>query len=171
MKKAVLLVFVVLSGLNAAYSQANYHDAVGIRVGTGYYDLFSADYKHFFGESHHAVELNFGFKPSYSDYNIFNLSLSATYQYHIETQVPGLQWFLGGGLLAYNSFAGNHNSRGFGVAAYPTAGVDFKFRGIPLDVSGDLRPTFRVHQPNDGQYNAINFGTIGFSVRYVLDSY
>ena len=171
MKKAVLLVFVVLSGLNAAYSQANYHDAVGIRAGTGYYDLFSADYKHFFGESHHAVELNFGFKPSYSDYNIFNLSLSATYQYHIETQVPGLQWFLGGGLLAYNSFAGNHNSRGFGVAAYPTAGVDFKFRGIPLDVSGDLRPTFRVHQPNDGQYNAINFGTIGFSVRYVLDSY
>src|SRR5947209_4917291 len=102
MKRGLLVVVVFLTGLSAAFSQADYHNAVGIRLGTGYYDLFSADLKHMFGESHHGVELNFGFRPGYSSYNVFALSLAATYEYHIETSVPGLQWFLGGGLIGYN---------------------------------------------------------------------
>ncbi len=171
MKKVIFFLFAVCFSVSAAYSQAEYQDAVGIRLGTGYYDLISADYKHMFGESHHGVELNFGFRPSYSSYNVFSLSLAATYEYHIETRVPGLQWFLGGGLIGYNVFDGNKELRGAGLSFYPAAGVDFKFRGIPLDISGDFRPTFVVSQPNKNQYNDHNIGTVGVTVRYVLDRY
>ena len=38
---------------------------------------------------------------------------------------------------------------------FPTGGADYKFGKIPLDVSVDIRPTFRVASPT--YYNYENF--------------
>ncbi|MFT4024308.1 MAG: hypothetical protein QM664_11050 [Flavihumibacter sp.] len=55
--------------------------------------------------------------------------------------MPGLQWYIGGGVAAYNSFSNKDYYRGFGLGLFPTGGVDYKFGNIPLNVSADFRPT------------------------------
>jgi hypothetical protein len=66
MKRTVVLLNLAFCYFSASTAQTTYHSAVGLRIGTGCYDLFSA-----------------------------------SYQYHVPiTALPGLQWFMGGGLLS-----------------------------------------------------------------------
>ncbi len=68
MKKSVaLFCFSLLCSL-AAFSQntSTYHSAIGLRIGTGYDDLFSASYKIFLSDGPGALELNLGVKPPYT---------------------------------------------------------------------------------------------------------
>jgi len=68
MKRTVLLLCLALCYSSASTAQTTYHSAIGLRIGTGYYDLFSASYKTFISESTSAIELNFGVKPA-NDYH------------------------------------------------------------------------------------------------------
>jgi hypothetical protein len=174
---------VILSSLGLCYfftsaAQTTYHSAIGLRIGTGYYDLFSASYKTFLSESPGAIELNFGVKPATNyrtgccvldDNGNTMISFSASYQYHVPiSSVPGLQWFIGGGLALTNTFSDNSIYRGIGFGLFPTGGADYKFGKLPLDVSVDIRPTFRVSSPAYYNYDNFYFPDFGFSARYTL---
>ena len=178
MKRTGFLLMVALYYYSVSTAQTTYHSAIGLRIGTGYYDLFSASYKTFLSESASAIELNFGVKPAYStgtgcclpdDNSNTMISFSASYQYHVPIPaLPGLQWFIGGGLALTNTFSDNSSFRGIGFGLFPTGGADYKFANIPLDVSLDIRPTFRVASPAYYNYENFYFPDFGISGRYVL---
>ena len=162
-----LLISVVM--VSPAFAQQRYEHAIGARIGSGYYDVFSASYKTFIGASPSALEFNLGFKPfNVSNYSWVNLSLSATYQYHINiSAVEGLSWFVGGGLTAYNSFSDHAGYSGFGLEIYPTGGVDYQFRDIPLNLSVDFRPGIQIIKPYD-YYDNVYFTNFGIAARYIF---
>lgn len=178
MKKTLILLSPALFCLSAVLSQTTYHSAFGIRIGTGYSDLISASYKTFLSGSPGAIELNLGVKPA-TNYgtgccvpnngNNTIMSFSASYQYHVPiAAVPGLQWFVGGGITLTNTFSENSNYSGIGLGIFPTGGADYKFGKIPLDVSVDIRPTFRVASPAYYNYENFYFPDFGFSARYAI---
>src|ERR1700681_4392614 len=178
MKRTLILLSLVLCCFSASFSQTTYHSAIGLRLGTGYYDLFSASYKTFLSDGPGAIELNFGVKPANNyrtgccvidDNGHTIISLSASYQYHVPIPaLPGLQWFIGGGLTLTNTFSDNSSYRGIGFGLFPTGGADYKFTKAPLDVSVDIRPTFRIASPAYYNYENFYFPDFGFSGRYVL---
>jgi|SRR5450432_611283 hypothetical protein len=179
MKKTYILPGLAIFCFSAAFSQTTtYQSAIGLRIGTGYSDLFSASYKTFLANGPGAIELNLGVKPA-TDYrtgccvleNSSNtiMSFSASYQYHVPIPaLPGLQWFVGGGLTLTNTFSNDSDYRGIGFALFPTGGADYKFGKIPLDVSVDLRPTFRIASPALYNYENFYFPDFGFSARYTI---
>jgi hypothetical protein len=180
MKKTLIFLSMVVlcAGFTRAQS-SNYHSAIGLRIGTGYSDLFSASYKVFLSDGPAALEFNLGVKPAnnYStgccvltgnDNTI--VSFSGSYQYHVPiTALPGLQWFVGGGFtLTYTSSSHNGYS-GMGLGLFPTGGADYKFGKIPLDLSIDIRPTVRVASPSLYNYDNFYFPDFGFSARYCIN--
>ncbi|MDP4129614.1 MAG: hypothetical protein Q8939_05595 [Bacteroidota bacterium] len=169
MRKGIFVLAFVLFAAAEGFSQNKYQSAFGVRISSGYTDLIAASYKTFLGESPSAIELNLGFRPDYGYTGVFNLSLSASYQYHFEIQqVDGLQWFVGGGLTGYRSFSGHTDYEGFGLGIFPTGGIDYKFSAIPLNVSADLRPTIRISAPRYYDYGNFYVGNFGVSARYTL---
>lgn len=169
MKKGMFIIAMAVFVSSAVFSQSHYQSAIGLRLGNGYTDLVSASFKTFFTESPSAVEVDLGVRPGYGYYNVFNLSLSAAYQYHFPIeQVAGLQWFVGGGLTAYHTFSSHSDYRGFGLGVFPTGGIDYKFAAIPLNLSADLRPTIRISAPAAYDYNNFYFGNFGISARYTF---
>jgi hypothetical protein len=167
MKKEIFVLMTVLFFAAGGYAQSKYQSAIGGRIGTGYADLFAASFKTFLGKTPSAIEVNFGFRPDYGYTGIFNLSLSAAYQYHFEI-TEGLQWFIGGGLTGYYSFSGHKDYQGFGIGMFPTGGLDYKFPNIPLNVSADLRPTIRLAAPSNYDYSNFYVGNFGVSARYTF---
>lgn len=177
-KRMVLLMNLALVYFSQSFAQTTYHSAIGLRIGTGYYDLFSASYKTFLSDGPGAIELDFGVKPATNyrtgccvldDNDNTMISFSASYQYHVPVQaLPGLQWFIGGGLVLNNTFSDNSEYRGIGLGLFPTGGADYKFGKIPLAVSVDIRPTFRVSSPAFYNYDNFYFPDFGFSGRYTF---
>jgi hypothetical protein len=169
MKKITCITIILFSIVSASQAQSTYKSAVGIRIGDGYYDLVSASLKTFLGQSPGALEFNVGFRNyGVPGYNWFNLSGSISYQYHFNIgSVEGLRWFIGGGATAFNTFSSYSDYKGFGVGVFPTAGADYKFSKIPLDVSADIRPTIQVVKPYD-YYSSFYLGNVGISARYTF---
>jgi hypothetical protein len=182
MKKSLILLSATMFYLVSAFSQSTtYHSAIGLRIGTGYNDLFAASYKTFLSDGPGALEFNLGVKPpytytaypgnpSYSNSDITMMSFSASYQYHVPIPaLPGLQWFVGGGLTLSNTFSDLDGYNGLGLGLFPTGGADYKFSKIPLDVSVDIRPTFRIASPTYYDYDNFYFPDFGFSARYTIN--
>ncbi len=178
MNKPLIILSMVFFCFGAAFSQTTYHTAVGLRLGTGYSDLISVSLKTFLSDGPGALEFNLGVKPA-TDYtngccalensNVTMVSFSASYQYHVPINaVPGLQWFVGGGFTLNNTFSDNSNYSGIGLGLFPTGGGDYKFGKIPLDVSIDIRPTFRIASPQYYNYENFYFPDFGFSARYTI---
>lgn len=180
--KRVFLSFVCFGAfaLAASAQDGNKYDrGIGIRLSSGFYDLASVSYKTFV-TTHGAIELNLGVNPhTYTRANgrvrWATVNFSAAYQHHFPIQpVPGLQWYIGGGLSAYNSFSNEDNYRGFGLGIFPTGGVDYKIGNIPLNVSADFRPTFSLVDPYNGgnyygwKYRSFDVGNVGVSARYTF---
>lgn len=171
MRKIPHFVIALMFLLSAASvkAQDTYKSALGLRIGDGYYDLVSASFKTFLGESPGALELNVGFRDyGVIGYNWFNVSASLSYQYHFDIKpVPGLRWFVGAGVTAFNTFSSYSGYRGFGLGVFPTGGVDYKFSRIPLDVSADIRPTIGIIKPYD-YYDDFYVGNFGVAARYTF---
>jgi hypothetical protein len=168
MKKLLIIIIVLCCTGRVTNAQSKYYQsAIGARVGAGYYDLFSASYKTFITEPG-AIELNLGFRNYGLSNSWFDVSFSASYQHHFEIEaVEGLRWFIGGGIVAYNSFSSYSDHSGFGLGVFPTGGVDYKFANIPLNVSADIRPTIGLIRPYD-YYNNFYLGNVGVSARYTF---
>ena len=154
--------------MTQAQEKSTYKSAIGLRIGDGYYDLASLSFKTFLG-SPLALEANIGFRDyGIIGYNWFNLSGSLSLQYHVKiSAVPGLQWFVGGGATAFNTFSSYSYYRGFGLGVFPTAGADYKFSKIPLDVSADIRPTIGIIKPY-AYYDDFYLANVGVSARYTF---
>ncbi|WP_026309712.1 hypothetical protein [Niabella aurantiaca] len=167
MKLKMTLCVALAFTATALFAQSDYKQSIGLRLGSGYYDVASAAYKTFFNDAS-AIEINVGFRPyGVAGYKWFNASAAATYQHHFPIKpVEGLKWFIGGGLVASNSFSNYDDRKGFNLGLYPTAGADYKFKNIPLAVSADVRPTIHVIEAYD-YYNSF-YPNAGVSARYTF---
>ena len=169
MKKIVLLLIVAVSySLNLkAQDGSDYKSAIGIRLGSTYYDVFSFSYKTFIS-AQGAIELNAGFgSKGYGEGNhASTLSFAGSYQHHFDIKpVNGLKWFIGGGATIFNTFSDNNTYEGFGFGIFPTGGIDYKFPTIPLNLTADVRPTFQIVTPS--YYNSF-YGNVGIAARYTF---
>ncbi|MEP7258006.1 MAG: hypothetical protein ABI687_06455 [Flavitalea sp.] len=123
---------------------------LGIDFGDGS-TLVGVSGKHFFSENNVGqAEIMFGDHVTY---------ISAYYLYHRQIEnAAGLRWFLGFG----GSFALYKGGSNFLIR--PVGGLDYKINNVPLAVSFDWRPAFRV--THDADFNAARFG-LGF--RYTFN--
>jgi hypothetical protein len=171
--KKVFLSGLLLAGLaTVSVAQSTYKSAIGGRFSNGYFDAVSGSYKTFVTQ-HGALEFNLGFRGrSYGSFDWVTVAFSAAYQHHFDIKpVPGLRWFVGGGLSVYNSFSNDERYRGFGMGIFPTGGIDYKFSNIPLNLTADIRPTISIADPYDDNYNgykSFNGGNFGVAVRYTF---
>jgi len=166
MKKILLTLIVAVAVSGVGFAQVNgpdYKAGIGIRLGGGWYDVVSASLK-VFPTTRGAFEFNLGGR--HYAYGYTNISASAAYQFHFPiANIEGFKWFVGGGLTAFNTFSKYDDYRGFGLAIFPTGGVEYKF-AFPLAVSADIRPSFSIIEPydDDGFYP----GNFGISARYTF---
>ena len=169
MKKVVLFFLVAVSfSLHLkAQGGSDYKSAIGMRLGTTYYDVVSFSFKTFISPQG-ALEFNAGFgSKGYDHGHAGALSFSGTYQHHFDIKpVAGLKWFIGGGATIFNTFSDHDDYDGFGFGIYPTGGVDYKFSNIPLNLTADIRPTFLVANPNN--HNNGFIGNLGIAARYTF---
>ncbi|MBZ4188756.1 hypothetical protein [Niabella beijingensis] len=170
--KKIFLFAAFLAAAAVATAQSNYKQAIGMRLSTNTeYDAVSASYK-FFVSRPGAIELNLGFGDRRYHYfderrNAPSVSFSGTYQHHFPIKpVPGLKWFVGGGLVFFNTSSKLDRYDGFGAGIYPTGGIDYKFSKIPLNLSADFRPTFHLTAP-DG-YNTVHPDAVGIAARFTF---
>lgn len=168
MKKFALFLMAVVSISASVKAQngSDYKSAIGGRLGSTYYDVLSFSYKSFITRQG-ALEFNAGFGArGYGDYHAATLSAAITYQHHFDIKpVAGLRWFIGGGATIFNTFSKGDRYEGFGFGLYPTGGIDYKFRGVPFNVTADVRPTIHVVGP--GYYNSF-YGNFGIAARYTF---
>lgn len=166
--KGILLAAFALTAMSV-FAQSDYKQSIGVRGGSGYYDVASASYKTFLNDAS-AIEINAGFRPyGWGEYKWVNASVSGTYQHHFPINpVQGLKWFVGGGVVVSNTFSKYDDYKGVSLGLYPTAGADYKFSKIPLAVSADIRPTFNVVEAFDYHGYKGFYPNAGVSARYTF---
>jgi hypothetical protein len=148
-----VLVFLCISEANAQSKSANsssYKSALGVKV----WDGGGISYKHFFN-SQNAGEL-IGY--------FWNRGMRITGLFEIHgnfADAPGLKWYIGPGIHIgfYNTKYGDGSFAGIdGVL-----GLDYKFKGAPINMSIDWQPSFEFGN-NRGFYG--NWGGLG--IRYTF---
>lgn len=165
MKKLTFFLSVFLLLLNfGLYAQGEYKSAVGGRVGIP----IAASIKHFISEAG-AIEGYAGFRgASTVYYSGINFTIGIMYQHHFPIgDIEGLQWYIGGGALVqfYNIDNNPNDYSTTGFALNGVGGVDYKFKGIPLNVSADWMPTFFL---NKTYYSNFGAGYGGIAARYTF---
>jgi hypothetical protein len=155
MKKTLILFLVVLSASATELKAQNYKNALGIRLSSGDATVNnSVSFKHFLNDKA-ALEALITFDKK--------AAIGGLYEIHTPiANTDGLQWFYGGG--AYISFDSDKNnpSRNL-LGAQGVVGLDYKFSGIPLNLSLDWKPELNI-------IDNINFepAAIGFSIRFTF---
>ena len=172
MKRKLTFTLALALATASLFAQSDYKQSIGARISpASNYDLFAVSYKTFLAEQP-ALEFNIGFGGSRYGYLLDNyrsttLSASAAYQHHFAIKpVPGLKWYVGGGLTVFHSSSKYDGYKGVSVGVFPTGGADYKFEKIPLAVSADWRPTFLVAKTD--QYNGFYGDGFGISARYTF---
>lgn len=157
------LLFSFMLITNSATAQ-EYRTAVGARLG---YPL-SLSIKHFLNDNGHAVEAYVGTHGG--GYGRW-VNLSASYQVHNLLDIEGLEglyWYYGGGASVFfwnfnDPFLDDNNSAAsFGIQGY--LGLDYAFRGTPVNISVDWVPTVFINGYGSG-FGA-GYGNVG--IRYIL---
>jgi len=172
--KQVILFFAFLAIAGAPCAQEARTKAIGIRISSHIdYATLAASYKFYITEPG-AIELNAGFgrRNRYSIYDgkywyTTGVSLSGAYQHHFKiSSIAGLKWFLGGGLLVFNSFSQQKYYDGFGAGLFATGGADYQFSNTPLNLSADFRPTLHIAAPSG--FGTFHAHTFGLAARYTF---
>jgi len=149
-----------------ASASSNYQTAVGIRVNPW---LVGGTIKHFIAGPH-AIEGLITTNVS----NRSNVTFTGLYEYHIAPfPKPEFRLYFGGGVHVgiYDRFDYDRERWARdGKGTYVTPGMDgivgleYKFKKIPLVVSGDIKPFFNF----TGETNFIGEEIGGASVRYTF---
>ncbi|MBE8723310.1 hypothetical protein [Sphingobacterium pedocola] len=166
MKKITLLLAAVLF-VGSSFAQ-DYKNSIGIRLGSGYYDVAAVAFKTFITQPG-ALEFDLGFDTDKFGGNRYtSAALSGTYQHHFPIgNIQGFKWFVGGGATLSNTFVNNDDlDGGFNVGIYPTGGVDYKLKNAPFAFSADIRPT--VHIVNGYDYRDGFYANGGVTARYTF---
>lgn len=164
--KKIILAFVALFFAVGVFAQ-DYKNSIGIRLGSGYYDVVSASFKTFITQPG-ALEFNLGFDSDrFVGDRFTNVAFSGAYQHHFQIgNIPGFKWFVGGGAVFSNTFSDYDEVKGFNVGIFPTGGVDYKLRNAPFAFSADIRPT--IHVVNGAGYYDGFYANGGVTARYVF---
>jgi hypothetical protein len=164
--KLTLLSFFAVFALTAS-AQSDYKNSIGIRLGSGYYDVIAAAFKTFISQPA-ALEFDLGVRPySAGDLSWTNLSISGAYQHHFPIgNIEGFKWFVGGGVVLSNTFSDFDDRSGFNAGIFPTGGVDYKLKNAPFAFSADIRPTITIVSGYDYYNNFYANG--GLTARYVF---
>lgn len=160
--KKLIFTLAIMFACFAAYSQANYKSAIGLRLG---YPA-SISFKTFLNESN-ALEAYVGFRRwSYVNY----VNIGALYEVHNAfANVEGLSWYYGGGANVYFwnyddvYFTDDYNSLNVGISG--CLGLDYKFANAPVNLSVDWVPTFVI---GDAYYGGFRGDAGALSVRYTF---
>ncbi|HEX2532512.1 MAG TPA: hypothetical protein VHK69_02185 [Chitinophagaceae bacterium] len=159
MRKAVLLSSFVLFMCIAQAQRGSgggygYKNALGVKV----WDGVGVSFKHFFNKNAGEFIGHFG-------RNYFRLT--GLYEIHGPVSgAPGLKWYAGPGVHIgfYNDdyyYRGRYYGRGRGrghVGIDGVVGLDYKFKGAPINVSFDFQPAFEF---DDGVYYSGHWGGLG----------
>ena len=168
MKKLPFVLFVLTSFIvDNLQAQSEYKSAIGGRVGVP----IAGSIKHFISEAG-ALEGYAGFRDAGSNYYYsgVNITIGGMYQHHFPiADIDGFKWYVGGGaLVQFYNVRDNRNTNDYsstGFALNGVGGVDYKFKGIPLNVSADWMPTFFL---NKTYYNNFGAGYGGLAARYTF---
>lgn len=166
MKKQLLAVGIILFlGAGAATAQSNvssqsYETALGVKFYPG------------------AVTLKHFIKPDAALEGIgyfWNRGVRVTglYEFHGPiTGAPGLKWYIGPGAHVgfYNNksyyggyYRDKYRDGGTTVGVDGVLGLDYKFKGAPINMSIDWQPSFEF-----GEYSGFNGNWGGMAIRYVF---
>lgn len=155
MKRLVILAILICSIL---YSQAqsksinssNYQTALGVKIWNG----GGITFKHFFTGTHAGELIGY----------FWNQGTRFTGLYEIHGPVSGaagLKWYIGPG--AHVGFYNTKHGDGSFVGLDGVLGLDYKFRGAPINMSLDWQPSFEFGTDR-GYYG--NLGGLG--IRYTF---
>jgi hypothetical protein len=160
--KSTLFTLLIVLCMTATSFGQDYNSAVGLRLGFP----TSVTYKKFLNDKN-AIEIYAGLR-SYAFYSSVNVNAAYLIHNPIES-VDGLSWYYGAGAGIYiSSFDlgfnyGDSGKLGIGLSGY--LGLDYAFKGTPINLSVDWVPTFFLSGYNNG------FGAESGSLaaRYILN--
>lgn len=99
--------------------------------------------------------------------------ITGLYEFHGDIKnAPGLKWYIGPGAHVgfYNNkynYSGYYNNKyrdgGTSVGVDGVLGLDYKFKGAPINMSIDWQPSFEF-----GDYSGFNGNWGGLALRYVF---
>jgi hypothetical protein len=133
-----------------------YSNTIGVRLG----ETSGISYKHIFDKGN-AFEGIISFWP-------YTVGATGLYEKHLQTLVPGLRWYFGGGghfniggyRRTYYRYHGDYNtaytyhSNAFAAGVDGIIGVEYKFKWIPLALSTDIKPYTEIN----------NYGTVNMAI-------
>lgn len=155
MKKTVLLLTILLTTafcLHAQNNSSEYRTAIGVK---GYFSNGSIggfNIKHF-TKGNTALEGSLLFRNGF-------LAIEGIYEWHGNIKnASGLKWYVGpGAMLGF--YTGGASSTL--VAVKGTIGLDYKFKGAPIDIALDVNPAFNLAPVTDFDFYA------GLAFRFAL---
>jgi hypothetical protein len=158
MKKILILslvTIVITANVNAQSMGSEYRTALGVKIYPGALSI-----KHFM-QPDKAIE---GLAYFYND----GFRLTGLYEIHGNIEgAEGLKWYVGPGahIDAWNdSWKQNHpNKSGAALGIDGVLGLDYKFRGAPINMSLDWQPSFTFIG-----YNNFDAGWFGLGIRYTF---
>ena len=154
-KQMVALAVMLMAGLGSVSAQSNvtsqdYKTALGVQFYPGAITL-----KHFF--KHNAALVGVG------DLWDRGARITGLYEFHGDINgAPGLKWYVGPG--AHIGFWDSKWGGGSSFGIDGVLGLDYKFRGAPINASIDWQPSWDFNDNNDGFYG----GWGGLARRYVI---
>jgi hypothetical protein len=154
----VFTIFLLASTADAQSTGSTYRTALGVKV----WDGAGISFKHFLTNKH-ALEL-IGYFWGHG------ARITGLYEIHGPiTGATGLQWYIGPG--AHIGFYNDHHYRHFhddhhhgpAIGLDGVIGLDYKFRGAPINMSLDWQPSFEF---GDGHGFVGSWGGLG--IRYTF---
>lgn len=142
MKKKFGVLFLAMMGFAFSVKAQAYQNAVGIRFSNNDAILKTGvSFRHFTG-SNIALEGLLTFDP---------VALGLLVEKFKPFSVAGLTWFYGGG--AYVAIEGRNNLGVLGIL-----GLDYKFQGVPLNLSLDWKPELQIIKNVEFEPAAVGVG-------------
>lgn len=134
MRKVVLfsiILFLSVAGLaqNKTTNSSSYTNALGVKV----WDGGGISFKHFFSENHAGELIGY----------FWNHGTRITGLYEIHGDISGatgLKWYIGPG--AHVGFYNTKYGGGSFIGIDGVLGLDYKFKGAPINMSLDWQPSF-----------------------------
>ena len=159
MKKYLLLLFIWMLSLPALAQKSDYsyNRALGIKMFPG-----AISYKKDWGADARMEAL------LYINSDGFRLTGLYEKYFPLTPEVPGLNWFIGGG-AHWGIWSDNWRTRyptresGIAIGVDGILGIDYKIKNAPLNISLDWQPSFNIigYQYFEGRWG-------GIGIRYVM---
>ncbi len=135
---------------SSSTNSSSYETALGVKV----WDGGGISLKHFFSGNNAGEFIGYFWRQGFR--------ITGLYEIHGDFNgAPGLKWYIGPG--AHIGFYNNRNGNGSFVGIDGVLGLDYKFRGAPINMSIDWQPSFEFGD-NRGFYG--NWGGLG--IRYTF---